>query len=114
VRWSHLALITGTKHKIGEFLFAIPNGGSRNLIEAYNLKLEGVKKGVPDLMFAYPSSKYHGMFIEMKSLKGILSKEQREWIERLRMVGYKTVMCRNWENARDEVIAYLKGDNMHD
>ena len=32
-----------------EYLYHVPNGGSRNRIEAANLKEEGVKAGVPDL-----------------------------------------------------------------
>lgn len=33
-------------------IFAIPNGGSRNKIEAANLKKDGVLAGVPDLFIA--------------------------------------------------------------
>ncbi|MCK5346358.1 MAG: VRR-NUC domain-containing protein, partial [Candidatus Heimdallarchaeota archaeon] len=47
--------------------FAIPNGGSRNDIEAKNLKNEGVRSGVPDVCLAYPSNGFHGLFIEHKS-----------------------------------------------
>lgn len=32
-----------------ELLYHIPNGGSRNKLEAANLKRQGVKAGVPDL-----------------------------------------------------------------
>ena len=34
----------------GHFVFAVPNGGSRNLREAVNLKAQGVMAGVSDLM----------------------------------------------------------------
>ena len=43
--------------------FAVPNGGSRNLIEARNLKLEGVRAGVSDLVVVL---KDKVVFIEMK------------------------------------------------
>ena len=33
-----------------KFMFAVPNGGSRNKIEAYNLKRQGLKSGVPDIL----------------------------------------------------------------
>ena len=34
-------------------VFAIPNGGSRNEIEAANLRKEGVRAGVWDMFLAY-------------------------------------------------------------
>ena len=35
------------------FLFAVPNGGYRNKIEAANLKRQGVIAGVPDFILIY-------------------------------------------------------------
>jgi len=43
--------------------FAVPNGGSRNEREAKNLKLEGVRAGVSDLVVVI---KNKVLFIEMK------------------------------------------------
>ena len=43
--------------------FAVPNGGSRNIREARNLKLEGVRAGVSDLVVVL---KDKVVFIEMK------------------------------------------------
>ncbi len=44
------------EHKYPELqlLYHIPNGGSRNAIEAKNLKRQGVKPGVPDLCLPVP------------------------------------------------------------
>ena len=47
-------------------VYHIPNGGTRNKIEAANLKRQGVKSGVPDLCFPLARGKYHGLYIEMK------------------------------------------------
>lgn len=59
--------------------FAIPNGGSRNKIEAGRMKQEGVKAGVSDLCVLLPEKV---LFIEMKRVKGSsTSKEQKAWIE---------------------------------
>lgn len=49
-----------------ELLYHIPNGGSRNKIEAANLKQQGVKSGVPDLCLPVGKGKYNGLYIEMK------------------------------------------------
>ena len=58
-------------------LFAVPNGGDRNMLVAKKLKAEGVKKGVPDLCLPLPRGGYHGLYIEMKRQKnGRISPEQ--------------------------------------
>lgn len=57
-------------------IFAIPNGGSRNVIEAARLKREGVLAGVADLMVLKPNKQYYGLLIEMKIGKGRQSENQ--------------------------------------
>ena len=56
-----------------ERLMAIPNGGSRNKLEAYNLKKQGVRPGVPDLLLPVVTKKYPGLWIEMKHGKDAAS-----------------------------------------
>lgn len=104
MRW--IALSTPRYPVLG-LIFAIPNGGARHIKVAAKLKAEGVKKGIPDLFFAYPARGYHGLFIELKTESGRVSKEQKEMIERLSKVGYKAVVCRGWEDAKDEILNYL-------
>jgi len=83
------------KHKI----FAIPNGGSRgdsisSVIAGHQLKLEGVDRGVPDLFIPHLR-----LFIEMKSKKGTLSKEQEEYIRYLKNVGFHVHVAYSCEEA---------------
>lgn len=85
-------------------IYAIPNGGYRNKIEAKNLKLQGVKSGVPDLHLAYPSGCYYGLYIEMKWGKNKPTENQEDWIKRLSAVGYKCEVC--WSS--EEAIAVIK------
>lgn len=100
-----------------ELTFAIPNGGGRDSFEAMNLKDEGQKNGVPDLMIAWPSGVYHGLFIEMKRLpsegkgKPVVSKEQKEWHEKLRGVGYACYVCYGYEEAMRTIRTYLNLDS---
>lgn len=90
-------------------LFHIPNGGLRNLKTAKRLKAEGVKAGVADLFLAIANKKYHGLFIEMKRLKGnnqtLLQKNFQQAIE---LQGYKYLLARGWEMARLGIDDYLK------
>lgn len=89
-------------------LFHIPNGGSRNKAEAAHLKAQGVKKGVPDIFLPRACGKWHGLFIELKRTEGgSLSKDQKEWIDDLNDAGYKAVVCKGWEEAKNVILEYL-------
>ncbi|UPG86835.1 VRR-NUC domain-containing protein [Luteibacter aegosomatis] len=99
-------------------LFAIPNGaalaskstgpGRRFSRQAMKLRAEGLKSGVPDLCLPVARGKYHGLFIEMKRVKGgTLSPEQKEWLQRLADQGYCAVRCNGWWEARTAILQYL-------
>jgi hypothetical protein len=90
-------------------LFAIPNGGQRNIIVASKLKAEGVRSGVPDLFLAVPKKDYHGLFIEMKKPKGgRVSGSQKEMIDELNQLNYLSVVCKGWNEAKAAIEQYLK------
>lgn len=91
-----------------EMLFAVPNGGSRHLLEAANLKKQGVKAGVPDVCLPVPSNRYYGLYIEMKHGKNKTSTNQDWWIEKLDSYGYMTAVCYSFEEAKDTILKYLK------
>lgn len=106
----HLALIQWViLHPIcRKYLIHIPNGGSRNIIEAAKLKKMGVKAGVSDLFLAYPNGIYYGLWIELKRRKGgILTKGQRDWLYIMQAVGYSTVVAYGWEEAKEMITEYL-------
>ena len=85
----------------GKFLYAVPNGGLRDPRVAIRLKAEGVRPGVPDLVFAQARGVYHGLFIEMKrQAGGRLSTEQKEWRDRLLAQGYAWKLCEGEKAAR--------------
>ena len=104
MRWQGLPL------PIGAYLFAVPNGGKRGKIEAAIMKAEGVRAGMLDLMLFVPVHPYHGLFVEMKRLKGgRVSGAQEDCIEKLDSMGYKTAVCRGAEEARQTILGYLGG-----
>ena len=59
-----------------KLLFAVPNGGSRHKLEAINLKKQGVRAGISDMIFLYPSFRFAFLCIELKTIKGKQSDEQ--------------------------------------
>lgn len=91
-------------------MFAIPNGGERHKAVAGNLKAEGVKRGIPDIMLPLPVGNAHGLFVEMKKVKdGTVSPEQRDRIARLKKRGYTCYVCKGWVSAVQTIQAYIEG-----
>jgi len=90
-----------------ELMYHIPNGGSRRTKESAILRAAGVKAGIPDVCLSCPKGPYHGMYIEMKTDGGRISKAQSEVMQALKSAGYYVVVCYGWENAREEIGRYL-------
>lgn len=88
-------------------LFAIPNGGARRLIEGKILKAEGVMAGVADLFLMYGNETYNGLFIEMKTEKGLQGDSQKNFEKKCKTFNYKYVICRSFEQFRTEITNYI-------
>ena len=87
-------------------IFAIPNGGSRNIIEASRLKKEGIVKGIPDLCLIMPNNI---LFIEMKKQKGgRLSDSQKEIISKINKNGFDVIIGYGYLDALEKFKNYLK------
>lgn len=97
-RWPELAL-----------MYHIPNGGSRSKSEAGRFRAEGVKAGVPDICLPVARGGYHGLYIELKRVKGgRVSTAQQEWIAALRDQGYCACVCKGWDDAAGVIKKYLE------
>jgi hypothetical protein len=100
-----------------DFLFSIPNGariggriGKKGFpILASILKAEGMTEGIPDLLLAFPTGGFAGLFIEMKTIVGSLEPEQRRKCEKLASVGYAVAKCETADEFDRTVDAYLSG-----
>jgi len=92
-----------------QLLYHIPNGGSRHRLEAIRLKQQGVRAGVPDLCLPVARDNCHGLYIELKRMKGgRVSPEQTAWMEALKAEGYMVAVCHGWEMASEVIMCYLK------
>lgn len=103
-----------------ELLHAVPNGGDRPKVtrtgkggkevtfspEANRLKAEGVKAGVPDVLWPVPRGGFIGLAIEFKYGDGVPTKEQRERIDRMQRHGWLAVICWDWESAARVMVGY--------
>lgn len=94
--------------KYARLLYAIPNGSRRDAITGKLLKDEGVIRGVSDLNFDVPNRFYHGLRIEMKTPKGVQSKEQKEFQSEVEKQGFKYVICRSLNDFIRELTIYIE------
>lgn len=92
-----------------KLVYHIPNGGSRNTLEAANLKRQGIKAGVPDLCLPVARNGFHGLYIEMKYGRNKTTDNQNEWLEALEEQGYFTAVCYGAEEAEKVLLKYLTG-----
>jgi hypothetical protein len=90
-------------------LFAIPNGGVRNIGTAIKLKREGVMAGVSDLFLMVPKSPKCGLFIEMKAKGGKAQENQLEFQKLAKNMGYDAEVCYGFIEAKETIKNYLKG-----
>lgn len=89
-------------------LFAVPNGGSRHKIEAANMKRQGVKRGIADVILQVPKKGYASLCLEFKTSTGRQSDEQKEYQRQVELAGSKYVVVRSVEQAIRVVQEYLK------
>lgn len=111
-----------------DLFYAIPNGGSRNKIEAINLVLEGVKAGIPDthlplgtflsdcgkvVYVGFPvgncTVRSLSLYLEFKDMKrsAAPSDKQIAKIARLRQYGNHAWVVHGWKQAECAWLCYL-------
>ena len=96
------------RHPELALLHAIPNGGHRNVVVAKRLKDEGVKPGVPDLFLPVARGGSHGLYVEMKRIKGgRVSEVQKDWIRALMAQGYKVEVAKGAVDAFGVIKDYI-------
>lgn len=97
-----------------EWMYAIPNGGERNIIVAGRLKAEGVKSGISDVCLPCARKGYHGFYIEMKkpdvinTKNGGASANQLKFGAHLTTQGYLFTICHSWIEAWERILWYLE------
>ena len=91
-----------------EMLMHTVNEGKRSPRVGAELKRLGMKRGFPDISLLVPNKKYHGLFIELKADKTKrLTKEQKEWLEKLNKYGYKAIRGNGSEEAIQVIKDYI-------
>ncbi len=87
-------------------LFCASAGGVRtSMKQALVMKRTGYVRGFPDLAIYEPRNGKHGLFLEIKTEKGVASEFQKDWQTNLIARGYEAKICKGFEatiNAIDE------------
>lgn len=121
VQWAAVSQLHNPPHPsarmIGDYLFAIPNGGKRNRTEAARMNGLGVKAGVSDLLLPVARGGHFGLWIEMKkpracfagqaAVERAVSAAQQTWGSRMVACGYHFEVCYGWDEARVVIEQYL-------
>lgn len=106
VRFMRVVRMHEARYPALEWLYATPNGGWRNATVAKKLKAEGVRAGVHDYFWPFRTADYPGLYLELKSLNGSPSSEQRAFGDFAESQGYKVVFAKGWEAAWRAVCEY--------
>lgn len=72
------------------------------------LKATGYLKGVADLLIFESKESYKGLFIEVKTDKGKMTKEQKEFQTNAIARGYLCICCKGFDETKNIIDDYLK------
>lgn len=92
-----------------DVVYHVPNGGQRNKKTAADLKRQGVKAGVSDLVAMDARGGWHGLYLEFKATPprhAALAPSQREWLALADGRRYCAVHVRGLEDAKQALIEY--------
>lgn len=74
-------------------IFSVPNGGTRNILEAKKLKSTGLMPGVADLIILKPNAEI--IFIEVKTTIGKQSEAQKLFQKKVQDLGFEYYIVRS-------------------
>jgi hypothetical protein len=92
-------------------IYHVPNGGHRHIKIAAELKKQGVRAGIPDLVLPMARGGYFGLYIEFKATPpndAPVSAAQHARIRALNAQGYLAIVCRGHFDAMEQLRAYLR------
>jgi hypothetical protein len=101
-----IALVTWMK-SVGLPVIKTGNEGKRTPWAGEREKAMGLYPGASDLFLAYPTNKYPGYWIEMKSPGKKPTELQYQFLDRMCKLGYKTAWFDDWEKAKLSIEEYL-------
>lgn len=74
------------------------------------MKSQGMKKGHTDLTIYSQVKNYGVLFLEVKTINGVLSKEQKEKLKKFSNLGYACSVSKGYYDSIYKILKYLKGE----
>jgi len=81
--------------------FSVPNGGTRNPVEAKKLQATGLRPGVADFIVILPAGRM--LFIEFKLPNGVQSDVQKEFQSIVEALGHTYKIIRSLEEFKEYI-----------
>jgi hypothetical protein len=107
IEWADLA---SKRYPELKWLHASNNGVRVTPGTAVKMKKAGMKAGIPDLCLPVARGGFHGLWVEMKRVRGSrVDPDQEACHTFLRDAGYHVAVCKGWEAAKATILDYLKG-----
>lgn len=104
--WVRLQAVRDWRYRI---IFAVPNAARRSYALAARMKAEGLLPGVPDVCVPLKTREGGVLFLEFKTGKGKLSKDQDEVIGYLRRAGNAVAVVRTLKEAKEITRGWING-----
>ncbi len=117
--WHMRLLINNTwpkliyKSVLLDWLYHIPNGGHRSMVEAKIFKAMGVKAGVSDLFLMVPTNQFAGLYLELKADNNAMTDNQQKFFERAITIGYQCYEIRTGLEFNQAIEGYFMGARPH-
>lgn len=81
-------------------IFSVPNGGTRNKMEAIKLKATGLVAGVSDLIILMPNK---CIFVEVKAERGVQSEKQKFFENKVKLLGFDYFIVRSLDEFKQKI-----------
>ena len=98
-KWYHNNFCT-TNCKPQHIIFSVPNGGTRNKLEAITMKATGLVSGISDLIVVKPDEV---VFVEVKNEIGIQSENQKNFQKKIEAMGYRYLLIRSLNEFKEKI-----------
>lgn len=82
----------------------------KSIGQASFMKRQGMRKGHPDLTIEKKAGGHEVLFLELKTIKNSLSKEQKEWNKKKIAEGYAVSVSHGYYDAIYKIKKYLEGE----
>lgn len=77
------------------------------------MKSQGMKAGHPDLTVEHKNNKHEVLFLEIKTVKGVLSREQEHWIKKKIEDGYAVSVGWGYYDCIYKIFKYMNNEPVY-